>query len=576
MWLLAMLQPLALWLWLAWQRHKQQGKQNFADKHLLPWVQIQSSQTVFQKVFSTSNAYVLAWLFFSLALAGPRQTEQSTQFNNQTVLDVMLVVDMSRSMQAVDVKPSRIRRAVLEIYELLSLAKNTRVGITVYAGRSHLLVPLTTDFKALKFYLKSLDTLQLPTRGSEAMQALNFAKDELLANKPGYQQAIIWMTDGDVSTAQSNALEKNIQNISAQGLDTYILALATEEGAAIPLGDGNWLEENGQAIISKLNKELLKRLAKAGNGRFSRVKKDESEWQALYQQGMMKNIKPVNNEKAGQWHELYQWPLLPAIFLLVFALFSTGLPKKSLNSILGLLLFLAIFTPHSSTYAEQFDDKTSYQSSLSQGINAYKSKNFKAAKSQFIEAVLNAKTKQQRAVALHNLGNALFKNSDYARAAEVFTDALRYAPKQQQSINNQKLSIAISIELEKRRQQLAKRGNFNVPNDNSPLFDLPEKIPYMLNTKAVNLLKASLPKLLDSDLNQLLAKNMAQFKLLQGDVETHKQKEKQQYDLEQAKIYFMGLAEQQSNQLWKRLFEIEEGFPGKLKKPKSIPGVKPW
>ena len=569
-----MLQPLALWLWLRWRQSRQQ--QNFADEHLLPWVQISSSKTMLQKIFSRTTAYVLAWLLFSLALAGPRQTEQSTQFNNKTVLDVMLVVDMSLSMQAVDVKPSRIRRAVLEIYELLSLAKNTRVGITVYAGRSHLLVPLTTDFKALKFYLKSLDTLQLPTRGSEAMQALNFAKDELLANKPGYQQAIIWMTDGDVSTAQSNALEKNIQNFSAKGLDTYILALATEEGAAIPLGDGNWLEENGQAIISKLNKELLKRLAKAGNGRFSRVKKDESEWQALYQQGMMKNIKPVNNEKAGQWHELYQWPLLPAIFLLVFALFSTGLPKKSLNSILGLLLFLAIFMPHSSTYAEQFGDKTSYQSSLEQGINAYKNKKFKAAKSQFIEAVLNAKTKQQRAVALHNLGNALFQGSDYARAAEVFTDALRYAPKQQQSINNQKLSIAISIELEKRRQQLAKRGNYNVPNDSSPLFDLPEQIPYMLNTKAVNLLKASLPKLPDSDLNQLLAKNMAQFKLLQGDVETHKQKEKQQYDLEQAKIYFMGLAEQQSNQLWKRLFEIEEGFPGKLKKPKSIPGVKPW
>ena len=507
LWLLAILQPLALWLWLRWRQSRQQ--QNFADEHLLPWVQIASSKTMLQKIFSRTSAYVLAWLLFSLALAGPRQMEQSAQSDNKPVLDVMLVVDMSRSMQATDIKPSRIRRVVLEIYEFLSLAKNTRVGITVYAGRPHLFVPLTTDFKALKFYLDSLDTLQLPTRGSDAMQALAFAKDELLANNANHKRTIIWMTDGDISKDQSRAIESSIQDFSSQGIDTYILALASEEGAAIPLGDGNWLEENAQAVISKLDKTRLKALAKAGNGHFSLVKSDDSEWQTLYQLGMMKKIKVSNNEKSGQWHELYQWALFPAIILLLLALFPIALPKRSFNSILGLILFLAIFTSHPPAYADQLSNKKNYQSSLMQGIDAYKNKKFKIAKAQFIKAVLNAQTQQQRAVALHNLGNTLFKNADYARAADVFTDALRYAPKQQQSIDNQKLSVAISIELEKRRQQLVKRGNFNVPNDNAPLFDLPDQMPYMLNTKAVNLLKVSLPKLPESDLNRLLKKNIA-------------------------------------------------------------------
>lgn len=574
LWLLAMLQPLALWLWLRWRQSRQQ--QNFADEHLLPWVQISSSKTMIQKIFSRTTAYILAWLLFSLALAGPRQTEQSTQSNNKPVLDVMLVVDMSRSMQATDIKPSRIRRVVLEIYEFLSLAKNTRVGITVYAGRPHLLVPLTTDFKALKFYLDSLDSLQLPTRGSDAMQALNFAKDELLANKTRYQQAIIWMTDGDISSNQSSAFEKNIEDFSTQGIDTYILALASEEGAAIPLGDGNWLEENGQAVISTLDKPLLETLAKAGNGRFSVVNNDDSEWQKLYQLGMMKKIKVANNEESGQWHELYPWVLFPAILLLIIALFPATLTKNNTNALLLFMILFGTLVTHPPIYADNLAEKKHYQSSINQGINVYEKQQFQAAKVQFIEAVLAAQTQQQRAVALHNLGNALFKNADYARAAEVFTDALRYAPKQQQSINNQKLSIAIALELEKRRQQLIKRGNFNVPNDSSPLFDLPEQLPYMLNTKAVNLLKASLPKLPDADLNRLLAKNTAQFKLLQGDSQKTKRNKKQQYDLEQARIYFMGLEEQPSNPLWKRLFEIEEGFPGKLKKPKNIPGVNPW
>lgn len=233
-------------------------------------------------------------------------------------------------------------------------------------------------------------------------------------------------------------------------------------------------------------------------------------------------------------------------------------------------------TVSAETYDGSLDNKKSYQISVKQGIELYKKAQFESSKFQFIESVLVAKTKQQRAVALHNLGNALFQTGDYARAAEVFTDALRYAPKQQQSDANQKLSIAINIELEKRKQRLTKKGNLNVPNDSSALFDLPEQIPFMLNTRAVSLLKVSLPKLPDSDLNRLLDKSIQQFQLLQGSTEEQAKKDKEQFGIEQARIYFMGLEEQQSNDLWKRLFEVEEGFPGKLKKPKQIPGVQPW
>ena len=574
LWLLALLQPLLLWLWLYWKKRQQQ--QNFADEHLLPWVQVHNSKTIWQKVFLRNSAYVLAWLLLALSLAGPREPEQSYQANNNAVLDVMLVVDVSRSMQASDIKPSRLRRSVLEIYEFLSLAKRTRVGITVYAGRPHLLAPLTTDFNAIKFYLESLETLQLPTRGSDAVQALSFAKNELIANKAKQKQAIIWMTDGDINSDQSSLLKNKIQKNITEGVDTAILAIATEEGSAVPLEDGSWLEENGQAVISKLNKNRLKTLAKAGNGRFETVKNDDNEWQEIYQKGMMKHRKPTTNEQTGQWHELYQWTLFPAVLLLIISLFPTTLRKIPLNSLMFFILLLGASIPHSPVFADQPIDKNNYQLSIKQGISTYKKKQFQPAKIQFIKAVLNAETKQQRAIALHNLGNTLFQNGDYAHAAEVFTDALRYAPTQQQSISNQKLSVAINIELEKRRQKLLKRGDFSLPNDSSPLFDLPEQIPYMLNTKAVNLLKASLPKLPDADLNRLLAKNINQFKLLQGGSQKMAQKEKQEYDLEQARIYFMGLEEQSSNQLWKRLFEIEEGFPGKLKSPKNIPGVHPW
>ncbi len=243
------------------------------------------------------------------------------------------------------------------------------------------------------------------------------------------------------------------------------------------------------------------------------------------------------------------------------------------------ILFVSFVLSNSPLYAGEQDNTESsvtFSTAVEQGVVAYQNADYQQSKMHFIGSVLKAENQQERGIALHNLGNALFQEGDYSSAAEIFTDALRYAPKQQQTINNQKLTVAINVELEKRRKRVFNRGNFAAPNDNAPLFDMPEQIPFMLSTKAVIMLKASLPKLPEKDLNRLLSKNMAQFKLIQGNEKQNKKERKEQQDLEQARIYFMGLEEKNSNALWKRLFEIEEGFPSKLKKPKEVPGVRAW
>ena len=588
LWLLLALQPLLLWLVLRWQQKKQQQK--FADEHLLPWLQIQHEQTSWQKwrqkIFSRNTAYLLAWLLFALSLAGPRSPDKLLRAQNEVILDVMVVVDLSRSMKATDIKPSRIRRATLEIYEFLSLVKNARVGITVYAARPHLFVPLTDDFKALKFYLKKLDTLQLPTLGSDASSAISFAQNELRVSAKKHKQVIVWLTDGDVENSTTPALKANIQKANKAAINTFILGLGSEEGGAIPLSGGRWLESAGQAVISQMNATLLREVAELGSGDYQAATNDESDWGILYKQGILKSLEPVKQDETGLWKELFPWTLFPAILFLLMALLPV-LPRYSKNlgdgdnSTAGLMLAVFVFLTLLNTplYADE-DDNTqrmaTYSTAIEQGIVAYKNTEYQQSKSHFINSVLNAENQQERGIALHNLGNALFQAGDYSSAAEIFTDALRYAPKQQQTINNQKLTVAINIELEKRRNRVFNRGNFAAPNDNAPLFDLPEQIPYMLSTKAVMVLKASLPKLPEKDLNRLLAKNMAQFKLIQGGEELNTQEIKAQQDLEQARIYFMSLEEKTSNALWKRLFEIEEGFPGKLKKPKEIPGVLAW
>lgn len=584
LWLILTLQPLFLWLVLRLLRNRQQ--QLFADAHLLPYLQVHENKTTWQGfislLFSRNTAYTFAWFFFALSLAGPRLPDKPKNNQNEIVLDVMLVVDLSRSMLATDIKPSRLRRATLEVYDFLSLAKNARIGITVYAARPHLFVPLTSDFKALNYYLNNLDTLQLPTLGSDANAALSFATKQLLNTKEKHQQVLLWLSDGDIESKSIPMIKETLSDANESNINTYILGLGTLEGGAIPIDDGGWLESEGQAVITKMDSALLQQLSTLGNGKFQAVTNDNSDWDALYQNGMLATLSPPDNSNTQQWKELFPWTLFPAIILLLIALFPMRIFKEKSASVLPILVILVIAGSLSplpvlanETSKESLNDENYYSSVLT-GIDAYKNTEYAKSTSQFINSVLKANTNKERGIALHNLGNALFKMGNYSSAAEVFTDALRYAPNQLKTIENQKLSIEIYTLIEKRKNRKSNRGNFAAPDDIAPLSDLPEQIPFMLSSKAVMLIKASLPDLPEEELDRLLSKEMQQFQLMQGNAKQSLEKQKQHQDIEQARIHFMGLEESTSNDLWKRLFEIEEGFSAKLKEPEIIPKVRSW
>jgi len=322
LWLLLALQPLLLWLIL--RRFQKRAQEQFAEPHLLPWIQVHENRTWRQRLFSRNIAYSLAWLFFAMTMAGPRLPDAQPENQNSINLDVMMVVDLSRSMYANDIAPTRLRRALLETYEFLSLAGNTRIGIVVYAARAHLFVPMTTDFKALKFYLKDLDTLQLPTQGSDASAALAFARQKLQTTShpdKSRKQILLWLTDGDIGEEDIGKLETQFRKAKEEAIQTYILGLGTAEGSGVPLTDGSWLEYEGQAVISRMNVKGLQHLSQTGGGSFAAVRDDESDWKVLYQQGMAKNLPASGSDYTQLWKELYMWCLLPAIVLLMIALF---------------------------------------------------------------------------------------------------------------------------------------------------------------------------------------------------------------------------------------------------------------
>ncbi len=578
LWLLLALQPLVLWLIVRFKNSR--ASNQFADKHLLPWVAVNEEKRLMQKLLSRDTTYWLSMILLAIAMAGPRAPLESADAKQAPALDIMVVVDVSASMKARDIKPSRLQRGVQELHELLSRTQrdDVRLGSVVYAARSHVFVPITSDIEALKFYLKDLDKLVLPTKGSDASAALTMAGERLqtLNSEQKQAKAILWLTDGDFANAQDKSqIEATLTTLKNQNIPTFILGLGTEEGSAIPLRKGGWLEQNGQGVISKMDADLLANFAKVAGGKFSKTFNDESEWEALYTQGLLKSV--PTNRKAFDKNEDQQWLVYYPLFLftgLLFLLFSL-VPFKRTNSaqpiasiLISVVLISFLLSSSSVLYA---NEDSSLNDSLQESIKNYNKQEYALATSGFMATILQAKTDSDRGKAMHNLGNNYFQQGDYENAAQLYEDALRYAPNQTQSQHNLLLTSELNDLLQRRRSrgvglrsnQASGRGFLG--SQNQTASNAESRMAKPKNLK--------LPEIPQEHLNDLLSKGLAHLQML--DSEKTKQERQKQRKIKQARISL--LRDQDSSlDMWKRLFEIEEGFPAKLDSPKAVPGQQPW
>lgn len=570
LWLLLMLYPLLQGIWHVLQQRRQADA--YADRDLLPWAQANQRGTLMARFGWTLPG--LFWILMALALAGPR-TPQVPDTPPDAVLDVMVVLDMSRSMQVDDVSPNRLQRAVLELHEWLPLRAGSRVGVVVYAARPHSYVPLTADEDALRFYLPQLDSLTLPTQGSGHADALAFAQ-KTLAERPDPQlpAAILWMTDGDIPDTAREPLAQTVQALTEDNLPLYILGLGTVDGDAIPLGDGQWLQQQGQPVRSAMNTALLQQLAASGQGRFSHVQANARDWQILYTDGMQQQAANTDTENAQAWREWYVLPLAAAWLLLLW-LWRKPAAQRALTSGIVALLVVMLSTQPTTAMAEE-----RAETAVTDGISAYREGNYEHAIRAFSSAIFTAENDTQRARALYNLGNSYYQQGDYLAAQQVFADVLHYQPQHMSALHNLRLTETVLTEIER---QLAAKGVADGQEEgwtferlsNALDWDT-ETTPGMEMDEGISRPQspASLPIPPDPDrLQTLAAKGLAHLQQ-SGAINPQSWQQRQQ-SKDSARIALKNTSDNPAA-LWKRLFEIEEGFPAALDTPRTLPDVAPW
>lgn len=261
---------------------------------------------------------LLAFIIATLGLANLQRPDQVAQVNRQGV-DVMIALDVSKSMVAEDIQPSRLQRARLMVGKLIDNLKNDRVGLVLFAGRAYLQMPLTSDHGAAKMYVNSASTASVPTQGTVIGEALQICNNAFNEEQKKFK-AVVLITDGE--DHDESALEI-ARKMAEDGVLLHTVGVGTSSGANIIDPDTKELKRNqdGSPVVSKLNEKELMDLAITGNGSYQLLADTDIAVDKIIREidGMEK--KTIKDNSLLSYRSFFPWFLGVAALLLVVELF---------------------------------------------------------------------------------------------------------------------------------------------------------------------------------------------------------------------------------------------------------------
>ena len=268
-WLAAVPVGLALVWWLRRHWDRSGSWESIVDPALLPHLVVGTGAPRREWPWA---AMAIAVIVAATALAGPA-FERLEQPVFRSLAARVIALDVSRSMDASDLSPSRMVRARHKASDLLRRSRDGRVGLVVFAGDAFVVAPLTRDADTLVHLLSAIDTSVIPVQGSRPDLGLETAR-ELLEQGRATVGEIILVTDG----VKGPRTRDTAETIAGKGIRVSVLAMGTEEGAPVPLPDGGFLKSlSGEIVVPGVDMAALRSVAGAGKGRFSTVTADDSD-----------------------------------------------------------------------------------------------------------------------------------------------------------------------------------------------------------------------------------------------------------------------------------------------------------
>ena len=359
----------------------------------------------FQKFLLT----ITALLLILLSIANLRSAA-GTEKISRNGIDVMIALDVSKSMMAQDIKPTRLDRAKQLLDKLMDRLDNDRIGLVVFAGKAYLQMPLTADHSAAKMYLSAASPETVPTQGTVIGDALKACYASFNTKEKKYK-AVVLISDGE--DHDENALQI-AEQMGQQGVVISTIGIGSAEGSPI-MDENNQLKKDarGNTVITRLNEQELADIAAKGNGKYQLFTNTDAVVSGLYDELSTLDRRSVTDDSLIDYKSWFQWLLAAALLFLILELFISEVKKIKAGKMKAAAVMLFLFAGFSAS--AQTDKET-----IKKGNDAYKKKDYETAVKDYDVA---AKKNDADYTAQYNLGNALFKTDKKDDAVTAYEKA---------------------------------------------------------------------------------------------------------------------------------------------------------
>ena len=398
-------------------------------------------------------------------LARPQMGTKISQ-EKRVGIETIIVMDISNSMMAEDVSPSRLDRSKMMVENLVDHFSNDKIGLIVFAGDAFVQLPITSDYVSAKMFLSSIDPSMIATQGTDIARAVEMASHSF-TQEEGVGKAIVVITDGE--DHEGGALEA-AKAAKDNGMRVYVLGVGSPDGAPIPIpGTNDYMKDNaGNTVMSALNEEMCKQIAQAGGGAYIHVQNNSAAQEQLDNELDKLSKKETTATIYSEFDEQFQAFGILALLLLIveICILDRRNPllknisffgKKKVATLLMLLLAMSASAQTDRQYIRQgnrlfhrgdyANAEVSYRKALEKnpknpqatfnlGNALMAQKKDSAAEEQFQSATRLESNPLRKAQAFHNIGVICQTHKMYGEAIEAYKNSLRLNPNDDESRYN--------------------------------------------------------------------------------------------------------------------------------------------
>ncbi len=593
LWLVLLLLPLLiLSINSVWQRRQ---LILFADDNLIPWLRVTEKK---RSKWLPMLSLLIGWLLLCIAAAGPRSIKHLPEDYKAEPSTLMVVVDLSASMNARDTRPDRRSTAQLLLKKLLLRKPETlAVGVVLFAGHAAELFPATTDTAVIAHFINGLPDIRLPTAGNNLSAALEMAEVSLSLSKN--HRRLLVLTDGDIELMEQQKVSRLFSDEWADlKIQTSFIGIGDAKPVTVPNNLNGLVEFQGRPVLSRIEAQWLKKITESPGINY---------WH--YQQAgrldlaTILDIPPLRISPDVQqqviWVEWFPLPLAAGLFMLFLSmLLNINVPGKSRSgsNVLPVVMILFLLAGYSLiepvayadekaefAQAQQALDKKKYrqaqqlfsqldsiESYFGEGTACYRLKDFSCAKQAFSSAAWESSDSSIRAKAVFNLANSYFFSGDYDQAVTLYRDAELLGIKSDLIERNMSYAKSMQAAIQrhiKHIQQSYKRALWKAATTGERTPSLAE---FVFNNDDFSLLDAELKS------QQSLYKppvESIQFEIMQ---KLGLNNERSAEQVAGRWIETDRVLPQSTAKMLNRLFEMELGINSTVTQPRIVEGKRKW